>query len=99
MSKRLTVKVIDEEQERVFEAEYGGGMYIDLGFAGKYPIEVITVSPHSKMRKTWDELSKGQKEGYLTKAVEKWIKYMDDPNDDGNWAGWYQDYVDASRPR
>ena len=97
--KRTTVTIVDEEQERVITAEYGGGMYIDVGFAGRYPIEVISVSGHSMMRKNWQDLGKGAKVGYLTKAVEKWVKYMDDPNDDGFWDGWYQDYVDASRPR
>lgn len=84
---------------RVITAEYSGGMYVDLGFAHRYPIEVLDVSPHARLRKNWELMTKAQKQKALGGRVLAWVKYMDDPNDDGHWAGWFQDYVDASRPR
>lgn len=94
----MRVIVKQEELGRIFSADYNGGMYIDLGFSGRYPIEVLDVGGHATLRKKWDDMGKRERARRITERVMKWVTYMDDPEDDGHWAGWYQDYVDASRP-
>jgi hypothetical protein len=82
---------------RLFTGEYSGGMYIDLGFAGRQAIEVLEVKVNESMRRNWDKMTKKDQRQAMETHILEWVRYMDDPKDDGHWEGWYQDYVDASR--
>jgi hypothetical protein len=99
MSRRVTVLVLNDQKGRLITGEYSGGMHIDLGFGDRYPIEVITVSPNGKLRHKWDELTNKEREKLIRAKICAWIVCMDDPETDGFSEGWYQDYIDASRPR
>lgn len=79
-------------RSRTISAEYMGGAYIELSFAGSsVPFEVINVYDYAKGESTlWTEgMSPQTRRAALRQEVSSWIDVQD-----SEWPEWYKGYME-----
>ena len=93
-TETVTVRGWRSGVEGTVTASYHGGAYIELGFGGHAPTEVLNVWSYEDGGPTgefsrWDNLSSSDRHHALTFEVQSWIRGLVEEG----WGDWYECYL------